>query len=109
MNLFDGPYPLDYLFLRIAGEDRIVFLPLCEAVAYVNNANYDQKLSNDKQVVFTENKKDSKMRSHKISCKDFVLKLQHDIYDDKYKIAAFIIQPQGEMQTPEVTQFLDHY
>lgn len=107
MRIFDTPYPYDYLFMKVAGAKQVVYLPLCEAVGFITGAVYDQKLSNNEQVVFIEKKPDGK--TMKVPKKDLILKLQHDIYGDKFKIVDFIIQPEGEMQTAEVTQFLEKY
>ena len=105
MRLFDAPYPHDFIFFKVAGEKRVSFMPLCEALAVVSGAVYDSKSSTKELMILIEPVKNGKI--YKIKREDLIARLQHDIYKGTKKIIDYVIQPEGEMQLAEVTQFLE--
>lgn len=83
-------------------------MPLCEAfVAYNTQVIYDPKLSTESVVAFVERVENGK--SYKFNKEEFKARLKQDIYDNKLNIMDFIIQPEGEMVTAEVSAFLERY
>jgi hypothetical protein len=109
MTTFSSPYPHDYIYLKVAGCKGIYSAPLCElfAPAQMGHAIYDTKQSTPDKVFLMEPVKDGKQFG--LTMPDFIKLLQRDIYKDTLKIVAICIQPEGEMQIPELTEFIEKY
>ena len=109
MTLFDGPYPYDHLYLKLAGCKGIHSAPLCELFtpSQVANAVFDPKQSNAEFIVLIEQRPGG--NQYRASRADFIKRVQQDTFKDTMKIVDIYIQPEGEMQTPELTQFIEKY
>lgn len=104
----DTPAPWDVLYFRLAGDKNIHSMPLCEGfVAYNSQIIYDPKLSNESTIAFIERVENGK--TYKFNREEFKSRLKQDIYENKTTIMDFVVQPEGEMMTPEVMAFLERY
>ncbi len=109
MTIFDGPVPHDHVYMKLAGCKEVVSCPFCEAFTVVNDVVFDSKNSDNTTIVI-KGKQDNKL--YKFTKADLIKRLQADIYGDtdpKFRITDLVIQPEGEMQTPEVTAFIEKY
>ena len=115
MVLFEGlPYPIDMLYLKVAGTKDVLSMPLMEALGILTNVSYDYRASCSKTieagVPYFVIKGDSDKEKNKIfvvSKAELIKRLQLDIYDDKFKITDLAVQPIDELLTTEVKTFID--
>lgn len=108
VNYIDSPAPWDVIYFRVAGDKHIQSMPLCEAfVAYNKQIVYDPKASTEASVVFIERVENG--NTYKFNREEFRTRLKTDIMDGKKNIMDFVILPEGERVTPEVSAFLERY
>lgn len=98
---------MDHLYFKVAGTKQVVSMPLCECGFDEGKILYDPSHSTADSVAFTDCDEGNKPLV--CSKEKFMTGLQKEVYNDQMKIVAFVIQPEGEMQTPEVTEFLEKY
>ena len=118
MVTFDGLYPDTIVYLKVAGNKEVVSLPLSEALANLKNVVYDDDRSAElsqkegKQCFSFVGDKETKegvdkQKRFDVTDEELKTRLQIDIYENQYKIAAVAIQPEGKTLTPAVQQFLE--
>ena len=109
MVLFEGmPYPLDLVYIRVAGNKEVLSLPFNEAMAILRNVEFDYQASKNSTGLFVikgdTDKETGKI--FKVTKQELILILQRDIYENQYKITDVIIQPNSELMTTEVKSFI---
>ena len=115
MVTFDGlPYPMDIIYLKVAGAKEVVSIPFTEALGILDNVSFDYRESKSKSIqeadqhyVIKGDTEKEKNKTFVVSKRDLIKRLQLDIYEDKHKIADMAIQPMDELITSEVQQFIE--
>lgn len=101
MSLFDSAEHYDSLLLKIAGEQGFQKVPLCEIL----DGDLDQAKTNDHEIVLLQLAKGKKVTASYTN-KEFLELLRDKL---KMKVADFAILPEGQVNTPAVTAFVDKY
>jgi hypothetical protein len=115
MVIFENiPFPLTVVYLKVAGEKEPVSMPFVEALGILTNVSFDYRTSRKKSketgsefFVISGNTQEANNKTYEVSKHALIERLQMDIYEDKQKISDLVIQPQDEMITREVLQFLE--
>lgn len=115
MVIFEGmPYPIDMLYLKVAGTTGVLSMPLVEALGILANAEFNYKESqiesgmrDQPAFVITGDTDTEKKKKFVVPKTELIVRLQSDIYDNKFKIADVIIQPQDELLTNAVKLFIE--
>jgi hypothetical protein len=68
---------------------------------------FDPKLTSESTIAFIQREENGK--TFKYNREEFRQRLSQDIYDGNKKVTDFIIQPEAEQLTAEVSAFLERY
>ena len=108
MMAFGDISPIDYIFFKLAGSNRVEMMPLCElmlADGGGHELSYDPKSSNDDLVVLLDCRPNGK--SFRFTKAMVTRYIETQVYGQMYKVVDFVIQPGGEQRTPAVHQFFE--
>jgi len=106
MVKFDGAFPMDILYMKIAGKKEVESIPLCEV--FNGKYNYAESL-NSNEITLGDS---SAAGSAVAYSKPVFLNLLHKIFFGKEggsKITDAAIQPEGETLVSEVSSFIEKY
>jgi len=110
------PYPLDMVYIKLAGKTEIVSIPLFEAVAILNNASFDYNGSKAKSIekgvetyVFKGDTSKEKNKVFVVPKEKLRITLEADIYDNNKadRITDLAIQPMDELLVNEVKKLIE--
>jgi hypothetical protein len=110
----DKAYPIDMLYLKVAGIREVISLPFIEAMAILINVSYKSRESINKSVeraesvfVIEGDTETEKQRVFTVTKPELIKRLQMDIYKDEFKITDLAIQPRDEFILNEIREFIN--